>query len=96
MRLCPSRYQACQEGKGQLWEAITILFKKLLRARLWAGYQEDRDEKDPVCIFRELRGEKHTCPAELNSRVLCRKAVEARAASGEGLPCVGDWALEDD
>lgn len=57
MRLCPSRYQACQEGKGQLWEAIRILFKKLLRARLWARYQEDRDEKDPVCIFRAQRRE---------------------------------------
>lgn len=43
---------------------------------------EDRDEKDPVCILKEPRGEKHSCPAELNSRALCREAVEGTCVTG--------------
>lgn len=81
LRLCPSRYLACPERKGWLWEAAALLFKKLLHARLWVGPWGNRAE-DPVGILEELRGDKHTCAGELNSRALCKKAMEARAVGG--------------
>ena len=88
----PFKYEACQEGKGWLWEATILLFKKLLHARLWAGHWGDGDEKDPVCV---LKGEKHRCAAELHSRALCSKAVDARDAGWRGTILSGTWALED-
>lgn len=70
LRLCPSRYLAGLERQGWPWEAAALLFRKLLWARLWVGHWGDRVGKDPVCIFEELRGEKHTCAGELTTRPL--------------------------
>lgn len=93
LRLCPSRYLACPERKGWLWEAAALLFKELLHASLWVGHWGDGAE-DPVCILEELRGEKHTCAGELNSRALCKKAMEARAVGGGGTSMSEELGLE--